>query len=259
MIELPPPLWLPPRPAIIRPADRGLVKASFLPGMFPAGAIAAAAVAPAASISYVGSVTDIANAASYTFGSAPVGAAAAGRKVIVGCLIRGVATVLTATYAGSAMTQLGFLDATNASFAIFAINEAAATTATIVITGSGSTMTASRIWIWNGFNCASAPHSVGSQALGAVSGADFVWTTSLNCPARSVVAGVTSYVDAIVAGPNTVWSPLTEREDSSIESTIAMASAADTTLAAANPALGITARVAIGGGPNGGGLLAVCL
>lgn len=36
----PPKLWLPPKPAIIRPADAKpkLVQASFLPGMFPAGA-----------------------------------------------------------------------------------------------------------------------------------------------------------------------------------------------------------------------------
>jgi hypothetical protein len=46
MIELPPPLWMPPKPAIIR-AAKEIKQASFLPGMFPAG-IAGVAAAPAA-------------------------------------------------------------------------------------------------------------------------------------------------------------------------------------------------------------------
>lgn len=53
-------LWLPPRAAIIRPADQRLIKASFLPGMFPAGAAAAAAAAaasPLTSISLFDSAT----------------------------------------------------------------------------------------------------------------------------------------------------------------------------------------------------------
>ncbi len=33
--DLPPKIWMPPKPAIIRPADKKLVKASFLPGWFP--------------------------------------------------------------------------------------------------------------------------------------------------------------------------------------------------------------------------------
>lgn len=55
-MDLPPKLWLPPKPAIIRPADQKLLRpqmASFLPGMFPAGA-AASAEAPALPVaSYV--------------------------------------------------------------------------------------------------------------------------------------------------------------------------------------------------------------
>ena len=33
--DLPPKIWMPPKPAIIQPADSKLVKASFLPGWFP--------------------------------------------------------------------------------------------------------------------------------------------------------------------------------------------------------------------------------
>lgn len=42
-IDMPPRLWLPPKPAIVRPAEK---RASFLPGSFPAGAIAATAPQP---------------------------------------------------------------------------------------------------------------------------------------------------------------------------------------------------------------------
>lgn len=40
--DQPPPIWLPPKPAIIRPDNR-IKKANFLPGMFPAGAASGAA------------------------------------------------------------------------------------------------------------------------------------------------------------------------------------------------------------------------
>ena len=53
--DLPPKLWVPPRPAIIRPADKKLlrsVQASFMPGMFPGGAVGVNAAA-AATISLV--------------------------------------------------------------------------------------------------------------------------------------------------------------------------------------------------------------
>ena len=62
LFDLPPKLWLPPKPAIIRAWKREelkrqpLVQASFLPGMFPAGA--AAAAPPATTLTQVGSGTD---------------------------------------------------------------------------------------------------------------------------------------------------------------------------------------------------------
>lgn len=55
--DKPPPIWTPPRPAIIRPAD-DIVKANFLPGMFPFVPIAAAG---GATIALFGSNTSTAS------------------------------------------------------------------------------------------------------------------------------------------------------------------------------------------------------
>ena len=274
MIELPPKLdlWLPPRPAIIRQADRELLKlarrdaikasrreASFLPGMQGVVGMMAVARTPS-SISYVGAVTNTTDGTTFTFTSASVGAAAAGRKVIIGCVIRGVATNLTATYAGNAMTQLAFVDATNASLALFAIDESVATTATIVVTGSGTSMASAKISIWNGFNCAATPYAVGSNIVGAVVSTNYVFTSSnMSCPFGTVVAAVGCYVDGLVASANSTWGVLTERNDGLIEGNPAVVGAADTTLAGGNPTLVPTFSAPISAGFNGGGLLAVCL
>lgn len=48
-------IWIPPKPAIIRPAEKKLVKANFLPGSFPC--IAASAVAKLTTLTQVGSGT----------------------------------------------------------------------------------------------------------------------------------------------------------------------------------------------------------
>lgn len=51
--DLPPKIWLPPKPAIIRPAP--IQKANFLPGMFPGGALMGAA--PAAALETLSHIT----------------------------------------------------------------------------------------------------------------------------------------------------------------------------------------------------------
>jgi len=51
--DLPPKLWLPPKPALIRPAPERRL-ASILPGLFPAGALASAAPAVNPAVRYVG-------------------------------------------------------------------------------------------------------------------------------------------------------------------------------------------------------------
>lgn len=79
--------WIPPKPAIIRPAPadlrqdwrRGAKKANFLPGWFPAGA--AAAGGP--DLSVVSSGDNASNISTYIFSSVPFGAAASDRLLIV--------------------------------------------------------------------------------------------------------------------------------------------------------------------------------
>lgn len=92
MIEL----WLPPKPAIIRPASDELRRdwrrpatnessfapkqANFLPGWFPGGAVAGPA---GPDLSFLSGNSNTANQASYTFSSLSFGAAAANRLLIV--------------------------------------------------------------------------------------------------------------------------------------------------------------------------------
>lgn len=79
------------------------------------------------------------------------------------------------------------------------------------------------------------------------------------CPSGSVVAAVSAYDDALASTGEMTWTALTERDDRLLEGNRTTTSAADATLAAADPALVITARSFIAVGATGGGLLAVCL
>lgn len=94
MIDLPPPLILPEKPALIMPAP-AIIKPEYwwlanLPGMIPgAGLVAGGASAPAPVITHVASDGDEANHTSYSFASQALGAQAAGRIIIVACFSEG--------------------------------------------------------------------------------------------------------------------------------------------------------------------------
>lgn len=74
-------LWLPPKPAIIRPASE-VKKANFLPGWFPAGAVAGPS---GATLEHIASTADGSNPIdnTYTFAGQSFGAAASDRRIIV--------------------------------------------------------------------------------------------------------------------------------------------------------------------------------
>jgi hypothetical protein len=72
-------LWLPPKPAIIRPAPADLRRANFLPGWFP-GAVAGPS---GPDFSHTASTQDDSNALIYTFSSQSFGADASDRRIIV--------------------------------------------------------------------------------------------------------------------------------------------------------------------------------
>lgn len=78
--------WLPPKPAIIRPASdelrrdwRRAKRANFLPGWFPGAAFAPRGP----DLSVVSTGADATNLAEYTFSSVPFGAAASDRLLII--------------------------------------------------------------------------------------------------------------------------------------------------------------------------------
>jgi hypothetical protein len=102
----------PPKPAIIRPAPADLrqdwrrepKKASFLPGLFPAGAVAGPA---GPDLSLLSAAANAANQAEYTFSSLSFGAAASDRLLIAaitGNTSGAIATLLGVTIGGVSAT-----------------------------------------------------------------------------------------------------------------------------------------------------------
>ena len=228
---------------------------SFLPGMFPGRA----SKIPA-SISYVGNSDSTADNATQTFNGLSVGSASPGRKVVIGVGTVGTATGLTATYAGNAMTQLGFVDGTNATLAVFSIDEASATTANVVVTATAGSIFSSRVWVWNVFNGNTTAFSTASDISpsGSTPGTVFWGDIFLNCPDGSVIVGVASDIDNFTGAPGATWTGLAERQDSTLEVATDNLTAADATVAVATPSYTIRqswSSLSF----NGGGLLAVCL
>lgn len=146
--------WLPPKPAIIRPAPDDLQrdwrrepkKANFPPGWFPAGA--AAAGGP--DLSVVSTDTDATNTGQYTFSNVPFGAAASDRLLIIalgGGSTVGPITLLSVTIAGATATihaqANNSANTRNGHAAVASALVAAGTSGTIVITwddGGGGAM-----------------------------------------------------------------------------------------------------------------------
>lgn len=96
-------LWLPPKPAIIRPAVE-VKKANLLPGWFPGGAVAGPA---GPDLSFLSAAANAANQASYTFSSLSFGTAASNRLLIAaitGNTSGSIATLLSSTIGGVSAT-----------------------------------------------------------------------------------------------------------------------------------------------------------
>jgi hypothetical protein len=137
--------WLPPKPAIIRPAPDDLrrdwrrepKKASFLPGWFPAGAVAGGGP----DLSVVSTGADATNTDIYTFSSVPFGAAASDRLLIMalggGSSSNGV-TLGSVTIGGVSATIHAQANNTgntrNGHAAVVSAVVAAGTSGTIVVT-----------------------------------------------------------------------------------------------------------------------------
>lgn len=107
MIEL----WLPPKPAIIRPASdelrrdwRRAKQANLLPGWFPGAAFAPSGP----DFSHIASTSDDSNQTTYTFASQSFGAVASDRRIIVSIRASGTSTnnnsISTVTIGGVSAT-----------------------------------------------------------------------------------------------------------------------------------------------------------
>lgn len=148
-----PPVWLPPKPAIIRPAsdlnrhDRRAIEREFgirvppvkamLPGM---GAPVVRRTAPAITISNTANQVSGTDGSSFTFTSAAIGTAAANRIVVVVATVPNTNTnaFSSITIGGNAATFLFNGTVGGSRMAIAALLVASGTTATIVATFAGS-------------------------------------------------------------------------------------------------------------------------
>jgi len=208
MIELPPPLWLPSRPAIIRPADAKLLRheASFMPGMFPAG-VAASKAPPA--ISYIGTTANETDLTTYTFTNHAIGAADPTRRVVVsvnlGYSIASGQTLLSATIAGIAATIHVNMSGANVNAWISALVPTG-TTANIVVTANGANCRRCAVMVYRAVNeTVTTPHqTVTDNTLTSAT-----LSVAINIPAGGWVAAA-----AIFNGNATVtWVGVTEQYD----------------------------------------------
>ena len=153
MIELPPPLWMPPRPAIIRSGE--IKKANFLPGMFP-GAVAAG-VTPA-SLTFIGQTELSTDLTTYSFATHAIGLAHPTRRVVVVAHwphLSNTPVLNSATIGGNAAAVHASSNATSNGCGIFSLLVPTGTTATIAFTLSAGAQRA-RIAVYRGINETSA-------------------------------------------------------------------------------------------------------
>jgi hypothetical protein len=129
-------LWLPPKPAIIRPAAQevrqsgGPKKANFLPGWFPAGAVAGPG---GAALEFIASTADASNLVTYTFAGQSFGVATPSRRIIVAASLSAFDsdTAIAVTIGGiSATVHVSTINSGNTRNGAAAIASAAVPTGT---------------------------------------------------------------------------------------------------------------------------------
>lgn len=175
MIEQPPPIWMPPKPAIIKPAPV-IRKASFLPGMFPAAVVAGGTPA------FVVPTDHRANnngANNYNFSSVDFGDEHPSRRIIVAVTTSsGLGSNLTTcAIAGSSATEV--TDATPVHIFIRHVPTGATGTVSLSYSGAQASGTAIRVWSAYGLR-SELPVDVKQATLNVgVAGAD------LSCNTRS--------------------------------------------------------------------------
>lgn len=207
MIEQPPPLWLPPKPAIIRTVP-DIQKASFLPGMFPGG-VTGSRLPRIVFTDFDGSGSDT---STYTFTGKSFGDPSEKRHVIVGfrgtalgsnlnnpnaCSIGGVTATLVREGQASTFVQLWI--------ALVPTGE----TGSVVVSRSGGNMTAGCIVVWAAYDLKSAT-PVATAYQNVLSSSGNTIDLSLNTPSNGIVV---AFASSNRSGQTCTWSGLTEDVD----------------------------------------------
>lgn len=229
-------LWIPPKPAIIRPAQE-IKRASFLPGQFPPPVMAFAAP----TLVYVTQATNSADQSSYTFSSTSLGAAKITRTIVLAVNVRETlladAITATVTIAGVSAAQQSTSTSTvvggRTSSFIFSAKVPSETTGNVVVT-LNRTVSRCGIGVWAVYDLKSntATASASSTSLG-------VQTLSVNVQPGGVVVG-TSFANV---NPTFTWSGLTEDYETVVEGDLEHSGASVVSRAGATP-LAVTCTVA---------------
>jgi hypothetical protein len=209
-------LWLPPKPAIILPADKKLLKqSSFLvaPPFFKK------AVAAAASVTFTDSavaITDLAPPNNYTFATRSIGTAAVGRFIVVAAYVfssSGNKTIDSITIGGNTAALLVSSSAVPAPARIAGLQVDAGTTATIVVNFSGSSNAVrAGIGVWAVYGLASQTPL--DTYLSVATGTTENFTLDVQAGGVAICYRGMSAVAARTA----TWTSITENFDATIES-----------------------------------------
>jgi hypothetical protein len=236
-IDLPPQLWLPPKPAIIRPAevrraDAVLRKASLVPVFVPVRN---------ATVALTAHPTSASDASSYTFSSASIGAASFDRIVIVGVSVQAgsIVTISSLSIGGNNAAVQANVDAASGGQsnigAIYSLLVPSGTTADIVVTlSAGAVRCAIAVWATTGLRTATASATATNSATSSQS--------SLGASLDILGGGVgIGYVCCTINGGGTMgditWTNLTEDVDETFEAANCKQGAASS---APNPGASLT-------------------
>jgi len=221
MIEKPPAIWLPLKPAIIRAWKREDAKRATFPFPF----FVPSAVAALPSLSYRTHAVDATDLTTYTFSTIDIGTAGSNRHVIVGVVARnGTAnrTISSATIAGVSASIAADGSGGNTEAGILIAAVPTGTTGTISITFSAGQLRCG-IAVWAAYDLTSAT-AFASLATSST-------TLDINTPADGIIVAVSMGVST-----TPVWSGITEvLPDTVMESTSEMTAASASLISAATP------------------------
>jgi hypothetical protein len=221
--------WLPPKPAIILPAQQIAepvgFKLAWLPGIAMPFAPSSAAPPPP-SLEFRVSAVDATDLTTYTFSTVDIGVADSTRRVIVG--VAGAAgaarTLSSATIGGVSATIHTNLSSADHS-SLISVLVPTGTTATIVLTFSGGMISAG-IGVYRLINeTVSTPHATATDTTLSAG----VLSTTIDVPSNGALVAVCKGFAAI-SPPTYTWSGATERYDQTVESADSHSGASETGL-----------------------------